>query len=83
MLLALAASHAPLRIPGTASNPAMAGELRRPENAVTVFLCGDVMLGRGIDQVLPYPSNPQLHEGSITSALGYVQLAEKAHGPIP
>jgi poly-gamma-glutamate capsule biosynthesis protein CapA/YwtB (metallophosphatase superfamily) len=83
MLLALAASHVPLRIPGATSNPAMAGELRRPENAVTVFLCGDVMLGRGIDQVLPNPSDPQLHEGYITSALGYVQLAEKAHGPIP
>jgi poly-gamma-glutamate synthesis protein (capsule biosynthesis protein) len=22
---------------------------------VTLFLCGDVMLGRGIDQVLPHP----------------------------
>jgi poly-gamma-glutamate capsule biosynthesis protein CapA/YwtB (metallophosphatase superfamily) len=83
MLLAFAASHVPLSIPGAASSPAMAGGLRRPENAITVFLCGDVMLGRGIDQVLPYPSDPQLHEGYVTSALGYVQLAETAHGPIP
>ena len=27
-------------------------------------LCGDVMTGRGIDQVLPNPGNPRLHEPS-------------------
>lgn len=60
----------------------MADERRRMKT-VTVFLCGDVMLGRGIDQVLPYPSDPRLHEDYVSSALGYVQLAEEAHGPIP
>ena len=29
---------------------------------VKIFLCGDVMTGRGIDQILPYPSNPELKE---------------------
>lgn len=31
-------------------------------NTVTLFLCGDVMTGRGIDQILPHPSAPQLYE---------------------
>ncbi|MGW0756483.1 CapA family protein, partial [Streptomyces sp. NPDC002814] len=29
---------------------------------VTLFLCGDVMLGRGVDQVLPHPGDPALRE---------------------
>jgi poly-gamma-glutamate capsule biosynthesis protein CapA/YwtB (metallophosphatase superfamily) len=50
---------------------------------MTLFLCGDVMTGRGIDQVLPHPGNPVLHEGYATSARDYVELAERANGPIP
>ncbi|MEH2471131.1 poly-gamma-glutamate capsule biosynthesis protein CapA/YwtB (metallophosphatase superfamily) [Nitrobacteraceae bacterium AZCC 2161] len=48
-----------------------------------IFLCGDVMTGRGIDQVLPHPCNPRLHESNVKSAAGYVRLAEQANGPIP
>jgi poly-gamma-glutamate capsule biosynthesis protein CapA/YwtB (metallophosphatase superfamily) len=48
-----------------------------------IFLCGDVMTGRGLDQVLPYPCAPHLHERHVTSATDYVQLAEQANGPIP
>lgn len=48
-----------------------------------LFLCGDVMTARGIDQVLPHPGDPTLHEGYATSANDYVRLAERAHGPIP
>jgi poly-gamma-glutamate synthesis protein (capsule biosynthesis protein) len=51
--------------------------------SMTLFLCGDVMTGRGIDQVLPHPGDPVLHEGYATSALDYVALAERANGPIP
>ena len=29
---------------------------------ISLFLCGDVMTGRGIDQVLPYPVRPVLYE---------------------
>jgi len=50
---------------------------------INMFLCGDVMTGRGIDQVLPHPGNPTLYEGYMKSAAGYVQLAEEANGPIP
>ena len=35
---------------------------------VTLFLCGDVMTGRGIDQILPYPSSPEIYEPYMTSA---------------
>lgn len=48
-----------------------------------MFLAGDVMTGRGIDQVLPHPGDPQLHESYATSATDYVALAERANGPIP
>ena len=50
---------------------------------ITLFLCGDVMLGRGIDQILPHPSDPILHEPYVKNALEYVDLAEEANGPIP
>jgi len=41
------------------------------------------MTGRGIDQILPHPGDPVLHESYATSALDYVRLAEAANGPIP
>jgi len=50
---------------------------------VTLFMTGDVMTGRGIDQVLPYPADPIIYEGYMKSAKGYVQIAEEANGPIP
>ena len=53
------------------------------KDRVTLFLCGDVMTGRGIDQVLPYPGDPRLYELSMNSAMGYVELAEQTSGPIP
>src|SRR6266487_4713232 len=48
-----------------------------------LFLCGDVMTGRGIDQALPHPVNPVLYEPYVRDAREYVELAEKAHEPIP
>ena len=33
-----------------------------------LFLCGDVMTGRGIDQLLPQPCRPDLYEGYVTDA---------------
>ena len=53
------------------------------DNSVTLFLCGDVMTGRGIDQVLPHPGDPLIFEHYMKSALGYVEIAEEANGPIP
>ena len=52
-------------------------------DAVTVLLGGDVMLGRGVDQILPHPGDPELREPYLRDARGYVRLAEHANGPIP
>ena len=49
---------------------------------LTLFLCGDVMTGRGIDQILPHPGNPQLYEPWIRDARDYVRLAERMNGPV-
>lgn len=48
-------------------------------------LCGDVMLGRGIDQILPHPGNPAIYvsQNGITDANVYVRAAEQRHGAIP
>lgn len=46
-------------------------------------LAGDVMLGRGIDQIQAHPGDPVIHEPSAGSALSYVELAERRTGPIP
>ena len=51
--------------------------------AITLCLCGDVMLGRGIDQIMPFPGDPQLYEAYMSSAVSYVVLAEGKNGPIP
>lgn len=51
--------------------------------ALRLFLCGDVMTGRGIDQALPHPVDPLLYEPYLRDARDYVALAEKTHGPIP
>ncbi|WP_405676755.1 CapA family protein [Streptomyces sp. NBC_00868] len=55
----------------------MGGEL------VTLFLAGDVMLGRGVDQILPHPGDPALPEAYVTDARTYVELAEAVNGTIP
>lgn len=46
-------------------------------------MCGDVMTGRGIDQILPHPGDPAIHEPYMKDARGYVALAEETNGLIP
>ncbi len=53
------------------------------ENLIVIFLCGDVMTGRGIDQILPHPSEPFIPEFYLSDAREYVKLAEQANGSIP
>jgi poly-gamma-glutamate synthesis protein (capsule biosynthesis protein) len=60
-----------------------AAALARPAENVKLFLGGDVMTGRGIDQILPHPSKPHIEEPLMKSALGYVELAERVSGRIP
>src|SRR6516225_3152607 len=50
---------------------------------VRLFLCGDVMCGRGIDQVLTHPCSPEIYEDYMRSAENYVLLAEQTNGLIP
>lgn len=53
------------------------------ETALKVILAGDVMTGRGVDQILGRPSSPELYESWAQSALDYVDLAEQVNGHIP
>ncbi|WP_033442258.1 CapA family protein [Saccharothrix sp. NRRL B-16314] len=52
-------------------------------SSVTLFLCGDVMTGRGVDQILPHPGDPRLWERDVRDAGRYVGLAEEVGGPVP
>lgn len=49
---------------------------------IKLFLCGDVMTGRGIDQILPHPGHPQIYESYMKDARGYVTIAENKNGRI-
>jgi len=40
------------------------------------------MTGRGVDQILPHPSGPQIFEPYVQDAREYVTLAESHNGPI-
>ena len=66
----------------TSDNQAANRSLKKHSH-VTLFMTGDVMTGRGIDQALPYPADPVIYEGYMKNARGYVQIAEEANGPIP
>lgn len=48
-----------------------------------LVLAGDVMTGRGVDQVLGHPVDPGLIEHHVTDARVYVRLAEQLNGPVP
>lgn len=50
---------------------------------LTLLLCGDVMTGRGVDQILPHAGDSRLWEAYVRDARTYVDLAEEVNGPIP
>lgn len=52
------------------------------EGKFKVFLCGDVMLGRGIDQALPHSVAPVLYEPYVRDARDYIKLAERENGKV-
>lgn len=56
-------------------------EKSEPKN-VKLFLSGDVMTGRGIDQALPHSVDPVLYESYVKDARNYVLLAERENGNI-
>jgi poly-gamma-glutamate synthesis protein (capsule biosynthesis protein) len=49
---------------------------------MTLFLGGDVMTGRGVDQIQRHPSRPRLREAYVQDARQYVAIAEAHSGPI-
>ena len=51
--------------------------------AIRMLLTGDVMTGRGIDQIQHQSVDPVLYESYVRSAEAYAVLAERANGPIP
>ena len=58
-------------------------QLSIQDNLMTLFLSGDVMVGRGIDQIFPHPSEPFIPEAYLHDAREYIRLAERANGLIP
>lgn len=73
-------SDTPVNAPGTDSAYLASGEAT---DSLTLFLCGDVMTGRGIDQILPHPVSPRIYETYVKDARDYVRLAERRNGDIP
>lgn len=67
-----------VKVEGHANDRNMTGQ-----HHLTLFLSGDVMMGRGVDQILPSPGKPELHEAFVKNATEYVRLAERENGPIP
>jgi poly-gamma-glutamate synthesis protein (capsule biosynthesis protein) len=58
-------------------------EMGGAEGQMKIFLCGDVMTGRGVDQALPHPGDPGLFEPWVSDAREYLRLAVYANGDIP
>lgn len=51
------------------------------DDLIVLFLAGDVMTGRGLDQAMPFHCSPGLDEDYVRDSRDYVLLAEMAHGP--
>ena len=66
-----------------ASHPEQNSVPAKATGSITLFLCGDMMTGRGIDQVLPSSVDPHIYEPYVKDARDYVRLAERANGRIP
>lgn len=65
-----------------ASGPTLHSAMSQRSTA-RLFLCGDVMIGRGVDQLFGQSCRPQIYESAMSSARDYVTLAERVSGPIP
>ncbi len=53
------------------------------QDLLTLWLAGDVMTGRGIDQIQAHAVAPVLYERWVHDARDYVRLAKRANGPVP
>jgi poly-gamma-glutamate capsule biosynthesis protein CapA/YwtB (metallophosphatase superfamily) len=67
------------------TEPLYSGDAAKEEqmsHLIKIFMCGDVMTGRGMDQILPHPSDPVLYEPYVKDAREYLELAGNIDGPI-
>lgn len=64
------------------AHPEIPRAMKNDSAYLTLFLCGDVMTGRGIDQALPHPGDPRLFESYVKDAKEYLRLAERENGDI-
>lgn len=55
----------------------------RDFNGIKLALAGDVMVGRGVDQLFEQSNSPELRERYVDDARIYVDLARRAHGSVP
>src|SRR4030095_13921181 len=62
-----------------AAKPRVGPSPSGPATAITLFLCGDVMIGRGIDQILPHPGDPYLYEPYMKTARGDGEICNAAN----
>src|SRR5688572_1807774 len=81
--IVLGAMAAATAVASLAERQSKPGKGAPPPKSVRLFLCGDVMLGRGIDQILPHPSDPVLHETYVRDARDYLELARRRGAEIP
>jgi poly-gamma-glutamate synthesis protein (capsule biosynthesis protein) len=82
LLTAGSRAQRPAGVDGSVA-PGPAPARRADPERLGIFLCGDVMTGRAIDQILPHAVDPRLYEPYITDAREYVVLAETVNGAIP
>ena len=82
LLTAASRAQQPADVDGSTAPGPVAARRGDPER-LGLFLCGDVMSGRAIDQILPHAVDPRLYEPYITDAREYVALAETVNGTIP
>lgn len=53
------------------------------ERSLKLFLAGDVMIGRGVDQLLENSVPPQMFGKKVKLATYYIDKAEEKNGPMP
>ena len=66
--------------PNLESHVIFSDEMKESNKRVELFLCGDVMTGRGIDQALPHSVDPRLYERYIRDARDYLSLVHRRGG---
>lgn len=75
--------RAPGRSPSASPRGRRVADAGPDAGSLSLFLAGDVMTGRGIDQILPRSVDPVLYEPWVKSARTYVEIAEEAGAVLP